>query len=303
MRPLYGFWLALFTALVWGMLPVAGVLLLGHLDVVSITWARFAFSALFVLAVLYQRRQLPSLGELGMPLRWTLLVAVIALLGNFLLYLLGLNLLNPEATQTLIQIAPILLLLGSVSINGERLSMLEWSGALVLVAGLWLFFNQRLSHLFAAFGDETLGVVIMLGAAVSWAVYGLLQKRLLRTLSSIQVTLLIYAAGTLLLSPFISPFALLQLPPLQSAALLFCCLNMVFGYGAFTEAMRVWQAAKVSAVIALAPVFTIITMQLAVHGWPQHFSSSELNVTAYIGAVVVVAGSMLAALGKQRPAA
>jgi drug/metabolite transporter (DMT)-like permease len=300
MRPLYGFWLSMLTALLWGMLPVAGVLLLGNLDVVSITWTRFAFSTLCVFGVLYQRRQLPSLRALSVPLRWMLLVAVIALLGNFLFYLVGLNLLNPEATQTIIQIAPIILLLGSVTINGERLSKLEWGGAIVLVIGLLLFFNQRLGYLFSAFGDETLGVIIMIIAAVSWAIYGLLQKRLLQALSSIQVTLLIYAAGALLLLPFISPAAMLQLAPLQNAALLFCCLNMVFGYGAFTEAMRVWQAAKVSAVIALAPVFTILTMKVAVWGWPDVFTSSELNVLAYAGALVVVAGSMLAALGKQR---
>ena len=90
----------------------------------------------------------------------------------------------------------------------------------------------------------------------------------------------------------------MQLSALQALALLYCCLNMVLGYGAFTEALRVWQAAKVSAVIALAPIFTILSMQVAVHGWPQLFASSELNTLAYVGALVVVAGSMMTALGK-----
>ena len=97
---------------------------------------------------------------------------------------------------------------------------------------------------------------------------------------------------------FTSPLSLLQLTGLQYGALLFCCLNMVIGYGAFTEAMQVWQAAKVSAVIALAPVFTILSMKVAVWLMPAHFVSSQLNAMAYAGAFVVVAGSMLAALGK-----
>ncbi|MES2606372.1 MAG: DMT family transporter [Pseudomonadota bacterium] len=296
-----GLWLSLLTAFMWGTLPVALVLLLDDLDVVTITWARFAFSALCVALLLQRRNQLPSLRVLSGKLRWILAIAVAALLGNFLLYLVGLDLLNPEATQTIIQIAPILLLLGSVYINGERLVRQEWAGAAVLVVGLVLFFNQRLSHLFSALSAETLGVIAMLAAALSWSIYGLLQKRLLQVLSSIQLTLLIYTAGTVVLLLFISPSAILQLSPLQAAALFFCCLNMVLGYGAFTEAMRVWQSAKVSAVIALAPIFTIITMHIAVWGWPQLFASSELNLLAYVGALVVVAGSMLTALGKQAP--
>jgi drug/metabolite transporter (DMT)-like permease len=294
-----GFWLSLLTALMWGMLPVALVLLLGDLDVVTLTWTRFTFSTLCVGAFLYQRQQLPSLRQLSGKSRWILAMAVAALVGNFLLYLLGLALLNPEATQTIIQIAPILLLFGSVYLNGERLTGREWTGALILVLGLLLFFNQKLSHLFGALTAESLGVFTMVAAALSWTLYGLLQKRLLQVFSSLQLTLLIYAAGSAVLLLFITPSAFLRLTLLQIMALSFCGLNMVLGYGAFTEAMRVWQAAKVSAVIALAPIFTIVTMQLAVWGWPHLFVSSQLNALAYGGALVVVAGSMLAALGKQ----
>jgi drug/metabolite transporter (DMT)-like permease len=125
-----------------------------------------------------------------------------------------------------------------------------------------------------------------------------LQKRLLNYMNSIQLTLVIYAGGVLALIGFISPAALGQLDGIEWAALLFCCINMVVGYGAFTEALQVWQAARVSAVIALAPVVTIICMNLAVAFWPAYFASSNLNAWSYAGALLVVAGSMLAALGK-----
>ncbi len=299
MRAWLGFWLSLLTAVMWGMLPVAMVLVLGKLDVVTITWARFAFATICVGLLLRQRKQLPKLQLLDINRRWLLVIAVLGLLGNFLLYLVGLDLLNPEATQTIIQIAPIVLLFGSVYFNGERLAPLEWIGALLLMLGLLLFFNQRLASIFSALTGETLGLISMLAAALSWSIYGLVQKRLLQVLSSIQLTFLIYAAGTVLLLVFSSPLALLHLTLLQYSALLFCCLNMVLGYGAFTEAMRVWQAAKVSAMIALAPVFTIVSMKLAVWAMPEHFASSQLNALAYVGALTVVAGSMLAALGKQ----
>jgi len=217
-----------------------------------------------------------------------LLIAIVALLGNFIFYLVGLALLNPETTQVLIQLAPFLLMFGSVWIYGERLGPIELSGAAILFVGFGLFFNEKLVLLFGQLSGYTLGVVAMLAAATSWTVYGLLQKVLLRRMGSLPLTLLIYAGGALALWPFSAPMAVLDLNWVQLLALLFCGANMVLGYGAFTEAVRVGQAAKVGAVIALAP-------QLL-------FGSGFRLPTAAFGGLrlLVVAGSMLAALGRAR---
>jgi drug/metabolite transporter (DMT)-like permease len=191
---------------------------------------------------------------------------------------------------------------GSVFIFGEAFALVEWIGASVLFVGLVLFFNERLALLLQAFTSETLGIVYILLAAVSWGIYGLLQKPLLRKVGSVQLTLLMYGGGALLLLPVSHAGSLLRMSSLQEGVVLFGCLNMVVGYGAFTEALRVWQGAKVSAVIALAPVITIVSMQAAVTLWPAHFTGSGLNLWAYVGAALVVGGSMLAALGKRRKA-
>jgi len=294
----YGFLLSVLTAFMWGVLPVAFVVLLDSLDVISITWARFLFSTLIVFAFLRQRAQLPRLRLLDTRSRRLLLVAIVALLGNFMMYLKGLEHLNPEATVVLIQLAPFILMAGSVLIHGERFGRWEAAGAVLLLFGLGLYFNDRLGALLRAASSETLGVVFMVLASLSWGIYGLLQKGLLRSMGSVQLTLLIYGGGALALTLFISPSAFLALDAVEWAALLFCCVNMVIGYGAFTEALRVWEGAKVSAVIALAPVFAIVGMQAAVWLWPAQFTSSGLNTLAYVGALVVVAGSMLAALGR-----
>jgi drug/metabolite transporter (DMT)-like permease len=232
---------------------------------------------------------------------WIILFLAVAFLaGNFILYLLGLELISPEATAVMIQLAPFILMFGSVFIYGEHFAAVEWVGAGVLFVGLVLFFNDKLALLLQAFSSETLGIAYIFLAAVSWGIYGLMQKPLLRLTGSAQLTLLMYGGGALLLLPVSSPLSLLQMTGVQTGAVLFGCLNMVIGYGAFTEALRVWQGAKVSAVIALAPVITIITMQLAVMAWPAYFHGSGLNLWAYVGAALVVAGSMLAALGKQK---
>ncbi|MDY6981646.1 MAG: DMT family transporter [Pseudomonadota bacterium] len=299
-HPFYGFAMALLTALMWGILPVVFTLLRGGPDVKAVTWIRFAFSAVVVWLFLWRRGKLPVLGA-WQARDWAMLgFAVFFLAGNFILYLLGLELISPEATVVIIQLAPFILMFGSVFIYGERFTPVEWLGAAVLFIGLILFFNDRLALLMQAFTSETLGILYILFAAIAWGIYGLLQKSLLRKTGSIQLTLLMYGGGALMLLPVSAASSLLDMNALQGAAVLFGCLNMVVGYGAFTEALRVWQGAKVSAVIALAPIITIGGMQLAVLLWPTHFVSSGLNLWAYAGAALVVCGSMLAALGKQR---
>lgn len=300
MRPLYGFLMSLLTAFMWGVLPVVFTLLRDGSDALAVTWIRFVFSALVVFLFLWPRRQLPDLKIWGRKEWFCLFLAVVFLAGNFVLYLYGLELISPEATAVLIQLAPFILMFGSVYVYGEQFALIEWVGALLLFVGLLLFFNDKLGLIAQALTGETLGIVYILLAAVSWGLYGLLQKSLLRTMGSVQLTLLMYGGGALLLLFVSNPLSLLRLSALQGGAVLFGCLNMVIGYGAFTEALRVWQGAKVSAVIALAPVMTIIAMHAAVAVWPALFSNSGLNLWSYAGAVLVVAGSMLAALGRQK---
>ena len=112
-----GFLLALCTALLWGMLPIALKLLLGAMDVYSITWYRFLAAALILGAFVVRRVGLPGPRQLGGAGLWLLLIASLGLTGNYLFYLLGLDYLSPGAAQVVIQLAPMLLLLGGLVIS------------------------------------------------------------------------------------------------------------------------------------------------------------------------------------------
>src|SRR5690606_35162747 len=173
-HPLYGFSMALLTALMWGVLPVVFTLLRGGPDVIAVTWIRFLFSALVVGFFLWRRNGLPRVATWQRRDWLILFFAVFFLAGNFNLYLLGLELISPEATAVIIQLAPFILMFGSVFIYGERFAPIEWLGASVLFIGLLLFFNERLALLVRALTGETLGVLYILLAAVAWGIYGLL---------------------------------------------------------------------------------------------------------------------------------
>lgn len=290
-----GFGLALLTAVLWGLLPIALKWLLSSMSAASITWIRFLAAALLVGAVLLVRKQIPSLRGLSTKKRWLVVIAVAGLLLNYILYLNGLFLLTAETAQVVIQLAPFLMMLGAVYLFKERLLLWQKVGAWLLVFGLLLFFNDRLALLLTQFGSEAFGVLLVIVAAVAWACYALAQKQLLMSFNSQQIMWLIYMAGALCFLPAVELAPVLELSAWQWGIVVFCCLNTIVAYGAFAEALQHWQAANVSAVLAITPLLTIGFAQLLAYFYPQ-FPSESLNAWAWIGAVLVVLGSMLTAL-------
>ncbi|MET1078274.1 MAG: DMT family transporter [Pseudomonas sp.] len=296
-RWLYGLLLALVTAVLWGILPVKLTQVLQVMDPITVTWYRLLVSGLILLGYLAAQRRLPRLRPLGRKGLALLGLAIVGLIGNYVLYLIGLKRLTPGTTQLVIQVAPILLLVSSLFIFRERFSAGQWLGLVVLLLGFGLFFNERLNELLTSLSSYTTGVLIVLLAAVIWVFYGLAQKQLLTLWNSVQVMMVIYLACALLLSPWARPLQLLELSGLQAGLLLACCLNTLVAYGAFAEALAHWEASRVSATLAITPLVTFAAVALAASLWPDRIRPEQINLLGYAGAVLVVLGSVLTAMG------
>ena len=107
---------------------------------------------------------------------------------------------------------------------------------------------------------------------------------------------LIYSFSAIILLPFISANILLDLTSFELGLLAFCCMNTLIAYGCFTEALNCWEASKVSAVLALAPLFTIGSLRLIVYVSPTYAFTDRLSALSIIGALLLVIGSVLTAL-------
>lgn len=296
-RWVYGLFLALLTAVLWGILPVKLKQVLLVMDPVTVTWFRLLVSGGLLLAFLGATRRLPSVRALGRNGRFLLLLCVGGLVGNYVLYLIGLSMLSPGTAQLMIQMGPVLLLISSVVVFKERFSLGQGIGLVILLLGFGLFFNQRLDELLTSLGTYTKGILIILLAAAVWTFYALGQKQLLTVWSSSQVMMVIYLICALILTPWAHPLEALQLSPLQGWLLLACCLNTLVAYGAFAEALAHWEASRVSATLAITPLVTFGCVALAAMLWPGYVQPEQINGLAYIGAVIVVLGSVLIALG------
>jgi drug/metabolite transporter (DMT)-like permease len=295
-KNLKGFFLSLTAALLWGMLPVALKELLAEMSASTIVWYRFLVAGLVLLIWLGARGQLPKLTKVNSRIRWFLAIAAIGLSSNYYLFSFSLNFINGETSEAVIQLTTLFLIIGGVLIYKEPFVGVQKIGTALIVLGLILFFNDRLSELVNTDNTETIGVLIVVAAAITWTVYALLQKRLLLNYSSVQILFLIYWFSIFALLPFITPTSLFQLSFLQLGLLLFCCINTLVAYGCFAEALNCWDASKVSATLALAPLFTISSLKVVVFFVPSYEYSDRLGWLSIFGACLLVIGSVLTAL-------
>lgn len=295
-RWLYGFLLALTTTTLWGVLPIMLKEVLAGMDAFTVAWYRMLSAGIVLFIWLASRRRLPSIRALSVRNRWILLVAILGLACNYILYVMALSRLTPGTMQLMIQTAPIMLMIGSMWVFKERFGIGQVLGLLVLLGGFGLFFNQRLGEIFTQMSSYTLGILITLGSAFAWALYGLAQKQLLTIWSSVTIMMVIYLSCSLLITPLASPSQILQLSNLQLWLLLGCCLNTLVAYGAFAEALVHWEASRISATVATTPLLTFVLVAIGSMLWPTVVKPELLNNLAYIGALLVVCGSALIAL-------
>ncbi len=299
----FGLFLSLVTAIMWGLLPIALKGLLVQMDAITVSWYRFASAGILVAIYLLAINKMPRWKQLKGKVGILCLIAVLALTINYVTYLFGLDLTTPSSAQVMIQTAPMMMLLGSLVIFKEQFSKIQWFGFSLFVIGLVLFFNLRLEEIIGSFNGYTLGLFWIFVAAVLWALYALIQKQLLNNFTSNQIMMMIYLASLPLLMPWSNLPQIVQLDTLGWLLLVFCCLNTLIAYGAFAESLAHWEASRVSAVIASAPLFTIFFMKIIEYLYPKYISSEPLNSISLIGAALVVIGSGITALSGNKKGA
>ncbi len=292
-----GLVLSLITTLMWGLLPISMKLLLDEMDVYTVTWYRFASSALVMGVYLAIRGGLPSLKHLRGGYAWLMLIAIAGICSNYLLYVTGLQLTSPSIAQVVIQLAPLLVILGGIVLFREKMNRIQALGVGVVIVGLLVFFNERLPELFSAEGTNGTGVLIIIVAAIVWAAYALAQKQLLKIYSSQAIMFMLYSLATLI---FLAPSQVSSVTSLSGlgwAMLIFCSANTLIAYGCFSEALQQWQASRVSAILAMAPLITLFSITLI--GWlaPEIAPDDHIDGLSILGALMVVMGSAACATG------
>ncbi|MGB3640240.1 MAG: DMT family transporter [Rivularia sp. (in: cyanobacteria)] len=294
-----GLALSLLTVVLWGVLPISLSITLQGLDVYTLTWFRFLGSFCLLAIYLMWRGNLPTFSQLRSTSPKLVAIATIFLAMNYILFVKGLDITTPANAEVLIQLAPLLMGFGGLVIFKERYILFQWIGIGILSTGFVLFFNEQLSNLITAQSTYLLGSGLIVLAAFAWSIYALAQKQLLQSLSSAHIMLIIYGGCALIFTPFASIQTIFTLNLLQTGMLIFCALNTLIAYGAFAEALEHWEASRVSAVLAIAPLVTLLSSYFVSEISPNLIAAEHFTLLGIVGAILVVCGSTAIALGKR----
>ena len=296
-RRFLGLALASCAVVQWGTQPVVLKILVQSLDVFTLAWMRFVATAVLLFPLAIRRGGLAVLLRLRGRQLLLLGVAVFGLLANYLTYMAGLAYVTPGTAQMVNQLAPMLMLLGSLWIYREPFGRLQWVGLAVLVVGLGLFFSPRFDELTSDSHGLAIGVALGVLSAVLWAVYLLSQKQLLNILRPELVLLAVYLTGAIAVFPLAHLPAYGQLNRLHLLLLAATSLMTFLSYMSYANSIVHLEASRVGLVISLNPMVALLMAALFASLLPGLMRPESLTWPSAAGAVCVVAGSMLGALG------
>lgn len=291
-----GLSLSLMVVFFWSTLPVALNISLDAIDAWTLTWLRFFIAAVLTTLFILFTGSWKGFLKLSVTNWLWLLLAGIMLTGNYVLFILGLARTTPGNAQVLIQLAPLLMILGGIYFYKEKFHFKQKLGAVLLIAGLLLFFSEQLDLIIKP--EYKSGAIIMVFAAITWAIYALIQKKLHDALSSQAILAMIYILSSLALLPAITTSQLADLNQGQWIAVSYACLNTVGAYAAFSQALKFWAASRVGMVIAIIPVFTLLFINLMSNLFPELVQPEHIQAMGFLGVILIVSGSMIASIGK-----
>jgi drug/metabolite transporter (DMT)-like permease len=281
---------AMFTASLWGFMAIILKLVTHEIHAVTVVWFRFflAFTTLSVWTLIFRRRDFSVFTR--PPI--LLVLAAVALGFNYTGFITGVKYISPSSAQVFIQAGPVGFALSGILIFREKVNWKHLAGFVFVITGIGLFYSEQIRNLGAGNENFTLGMLLVLGGGLSWAVFAALQKKLLERLRPNQLNLFIYGFCALALLPLVKFGRLQGLENVYWILLAYLGINTVLAYGSLALAIKFTEATKVSVIITLNPVITFVTMAILTSmqvSWiePEHFSLLSLG-----GALMVLGGAI-----------
>lgn len=281
---------AVLTIIIWGTTFISTKLLLGDFKPIEILFYRFIIG-FFALVIFYPHRLT------GTSKRQELTFAAAGLCGVTLYFLLeNIALLFTSASNVgvIISVAPFFTAMLTILLSeGERPGKNFFLGFVVSIAGIFLISFNGAALKLNPFGD-----LLALAAAVVWAVYSILSRKISRFgYHTIQTTRRIFFYGLIFMIPviIISDFEL----GFYRFSSPWIIGNMLFlGLGASALCFVTWNlavkrlgAVKTSVYIYAVPLITVITSVIVLH--------EQITGLAALGTALTLAGLLLSEKRKE----
>jgi len=203
----------------------------------------------------------------------------------------GVHITTPINAQIYIQIGPVLFALGGIFIYKEKITWIHIVGFAIVILGYVLFYYEQMG-VSAQNGPQYFhGVVLILSAGVTWAVYAILQKLLIHKYTPNQLNLFIFGYCSLLFLPFAKFSTFGQISTIDWILLVHHGLNTIFAYGSIALAIKFMEANKVSLIVTLNPVITVLIMVVFGELGAKWISQEHFSLLSMIGGTLALTGA------------
>jgi drug/metabolite transporter (DMT)-like permease len=286
-----GILFAVITGLCWSVVTIALKVALIEAEPFTIVWFRFtlAFSILLGYFLIKNPKGLKILAS-PPPI---LLVAAFALSINYFGILEGVHYTTPTTAQLVIQFGPITLALSGFIIYKEKITQRQIIGFLIAVTGLALFYNRQAASIVLELNAFNKGIRWTLVAAITWTVYSVIQKKLVRTWHVHQLNLIVYGLPILLYLP-LADFSLFATFSFYTwAILVFLGLNTLVAYTFLTLSLKYLEANKVSIILVMNPIITFVLMELLNYLNVSWMAAEQFTMLSILGGIFVITGAVL----------
>lgn len=277
--------IAILTVIIWGTTFVSTKILINYgLSPVEILLYRFLLAYFCMLAVSHNRLWARNLKD-------EFLMFLSGVCGGSLYFVaentaLGITL--ASNVSLLICTAPVITTILSAIFYKEKMQKSVLYGSLVALAGVGLVvFNGSVLLKINPLGD-----LLTLLAAISWAFYCIILKRLSRHYPIFFITRKVFIYGILsllvyfIVEPLYLNIEVLKLPVVYLNLLFLGCIASMLCYLMWNTAVRYLGASKTANYIYIVPLVTLVTSAI--------FLAESLTVIAVLGALCIIGGVYIA---------
>ncbi|KAF0814888.1 S-adenosylmethionine/S-adenosylhomocysteine transporter [Andreprevotia sp. IGB-42] len=282
------------AAFFWAAMFHLGKYAVSAMSPLAIGGWRFLLAGAILLPMVYWRQGLDWAGIRRNI--WPLLaMATIGICGFNIALFYGLRLTSSVNGALIIALNPAITTLISAGLNGERINTRQIIGLLLGLAGVATVVSHGSLHTLLTM-SFTPGDLLVLLAAVGWAIYATIPRRFVKGLAPLQITLSTIVMGGVLMAVFAQEISgdLLHVPPMgiALAVVVMSIGGSVLAYDWWNDSVSKIGPARAALFMNLVPIFaTLIGVVLG-----QPVTGAQLA-----GAALVI-GGVIYATTRPRPA-
>jgi drug/metabolite transporter (DMT)-like permease len=274
--------LILLAIIFWGTSFVATKTVLHEIKPVTIISLRLVLASvlLTIIALSTKRKFSINLKSHG----WIFILALVAVF-HLWIQVTGLQYTTAANTGWIIGTAPVFMAILGFAFYKEKITLLQFAGILVALAGLLLLIGK---------GDitnigliENKGDLLVLGSAFTWGVYSMVNKKISLAYSPLMTILYLFLMMAVIIIPFNlnseTINSVINLSPVGWMWILFLgFLCSGVAYVIWAQALRDMESAKVGAFLYFEPLVTVIAAWI--------YLNEEITLLMIFSGLLITAG-------------